>query len=278
MKVLIKVHGWIGDTLFSIPIAERLKSEGKADIVDYIIGFPQTKQLLEQNKYIDRVYVSNRIGPMPDNSMDSNGYDIIYTTPVNDYRLPPTIKSQLYCGITTPMLEFNVNTLKEYDIIVLDEYSRSVKPLIGICTDWKSSASKMHNDYPYYHILLDRLKSEYDLVSIGANRLSQYDGASQIERFLYMASLCKRCDFVIGSEGGLTNLASGVGTNVIYTTDFTEWLIGPNGVQFQLTDWIEKSGPRAFFKNANHISIPHDIDYNNLPQIIYDILKQQYDK
>lgn len=58
-KCLIVCIGHLGDTLFATSVSKGLKEEQNFDQIDYLIGFPQTKPILEQNPYINQVYVQN---------------------------------------------------------------------------------------------------------------------------------------------------------------------------------------------------------------------------
>ena len=77
-RCLIITHGFFGDILFASSIAKKLKDENQFGIVDYLIGFPQMKRLMENNPYIDSVFVSERTSPSPVNSNISfSSYDKI---------------------------------------------------------------------------------------------------------------------------------------------------------------------------------------------------------
>jgi ADP-heptose:LPS heptosyltransferase len=265
-KCLIIVIGWLGDSLFASSIAERLKSENQYDVIDYLIGFPQTQPLLELNPYIDKVHVSPEYGPYPSTHyIDLNEYNDVFRLPVNDLTDPPTIKFQKHCGVRNIRTEYEVNTLDQYDSIFHSMPKNRIN--IGICSTWKDKNEQYYHSDDLIKILEDN--KHFNLFKIGLPpTTNQYQGAEISNYYLFTASLCKFCDWVIGSEGGLTNLAAGVGTRVIYTTDFTYGLFGPNGRMYKYQDPLSKIGPRAFFPNKGHIALPPDTNYFDLPEII----------
>ena len=67
------------------------------------------------------------------------------------------------------------------------------------------------------------------------------------------ASIIKACDYMIGAESGLINLAAGVGTKTIITGDFVHQLYGYNGVLKKIQE--PKLGPEFYFPNAGHVSL-----------------------
>jgi len=69
-----------------------------------------------------------------------------------------------------------------------------------------------------------------------------------------MASILKHCDYFIGAEGGLANIAYAVGTKTILTSDFVHQLYGPNGVLQKLNE--PKLGPRYYGSSPNmHVDL-----------------------
>jgi ADP-heptose:LPS heptosyltransferase len=260
---LIIVTGWLGDALFASSVAKKLKEEKQFEYIDYLIGFPQTYHILNNNPYIDDVFVSNTTGPYPSTSADDfiSKYDVIYTLPENDFLFPPlTYYFQKYCGVITPSTEFKVYTLEDFDDLVLSQdIIKKDKLNIGVCLTWKNGFNPEK--------LLQELSEYYNVIPLGVNK-SQYESVDDIEYYCYTASLCKYCDYVIGSEGGMTNLAAGVGTKVIYTTDFIYSYIGPNGSKVRFDDPISIMGPIANFPNSGHIALDPNVRYEDLSQII----------
>ena len=70
--------------------------------------------------------------------------------------------------------------------------------------------------------------------------------------YTMQASLLKSCDYFIGAEGGLCNLAAGVGCKTIITGDFIHQLYGWNGVLRKIRE--PKLGPKYYFKDK-HITL-----------------------
>jgi hypothetical protein len=80
----------------------------------------------------------------------------------------------------------------------------------------------------------------------------------------------KFCDAFVGTEGGLCNLAAGVGTKTIITGDFVHQLYGWNGVLKKIKE--PKLGPIHYFLNSNHVELNSYIsDEEVIKQIIKNI-------
>ena len=71
---LVITFGFFGDIIFATPLAEKLKRAGYSQ-VDYLIGFPQVAQLVQNNPNIDNVFVSPYPGPKPYYSLDLTQYN-----------------------------------------------------------------------------------------------------------------------------------------------------------------------------------------------------------
>ena len=90
-----------------------------------------------------------------------------------------------------------------------------------------------------------------------------YPSLNSTSKFTFTASLMKNCDYVIGSEGCLTNVAAAIGTKTIITTDYIHQMFGPRGIVWQqaggLPDRLEtrkpQLGPVCYFPNAGHIEL-----------------------
>ena len=82
------------------------------------------------------------------------------------------------------------------------------------------------------------------------------------------ASIIKNCDYFIGAEGGLSNIAAGLGIKTIITGDFVHQLYGWNGV-------IEKNeepklGPKFYFPEFGHVTIN---PYINDDEVVEELRK-----
>ena len=71
--------------------------------------------------------------------------------------------------------------------------------------------------------------------------------------YTHTAAILSQCDFMIGGESGLINLAAGVGTKTIITGDYVHQLYGWNGVIRKLKE--PKLGPEFYFGKENHVSL-----------------------
>jgi len=279
-KVLIKTYGFIGDILFASSIAKKLKEQHGHDcIVDYCIGFPQPYKLLKNNPWIDNVYLSIDKGPavMVPLHVDTAEYDMIYELPECKQDVQPTIWYQQYCGIESPSPEFEVFTDPIIDDSVKYELAqinyRKVK-VIGYVANWQTiTATYTQDEYEsgltnraeimtHSNInrrdigrIINELRTEYILIPLGydANTSQYHTALDSTSTYTNAASIVKHCDLVIGQEGGMTNLAAGVGTRCIITTDFMHALYGPRGLMKQFAE--VKLGPANMFPNANHINL-----------------------
>lgn len=277
-KILIKTYGFIGDILFASSIAKKLKQEGEYTI-DYCIGFPQPYKLLNNNPYINKVYLSKIKGPkviIPDNIQELN-YDIIYELPECKQDIQPTIWYQKYCNIKNPTSEYEI-----YSDLCLDESIKyelnllniNKNKVIGYVANWKNLTIKYtkeeynnglkniselmtHSQTNTRNIeyILNELNKEFILIPLGYDHsTTQYHTAlDSTSTYTNTASIIKNCNLVIGQEGGITNLAAGLGTKCIITTDFMHALYGPKGIMKQFNE--VKLGPKNLFPNSNHIHL-----------------------
>ncbi len=277
-KILIKTYGFIGDILFASSIAEKLKQERDCTI-DYCIGFPQPYKLLKNNPFIDNVYLSKTKGPVvtiPE-YLDITTYDVIYDLPECKQDVHPTIWYQQHCDIKNTTPEYKIytdTTLDESVKYELELINSNNTKVIGYVANWKNLTIKYtQNEYEArlpnvsqimshtqtntrnIEFILSELNKNFILIPLGYDHnVTQYHtGLDSTSTYTNTASIIKCCDIVIGQEGGMTNLAAGVGTRCITTTDFMYALYGPRGIMKQFTD--VKLGPANMFPNANHINL-----------------------
>ena len=92
MNILIKVTGFIGDTLFSTSVARQIKRERRDCLIDYKIPVHQPYELLELDNNINRVF-------LPNEDVEESMYDEVYTLPACTQQDPPTIQFQKHCGL-----------------------------------------------------------------------------------------------------------------------------------------------------------------------------------
>lgn len=272
---LVITHGFFGDILFASSLAEKLAREYSR--VDYLIGYPQVQQLLINNPYISNVLVSQHIGPQP--TLPPNllaKYSRIIPLPVLSFRVPPALEYQIYAEIKDPTPDYTVYTLAEYDDKVqelIKELQAEDKKVVAVMANWKPKTylftpeqyaagidvpnlgyGGSHRDV---ESILAELQKEYVLLEVGIVDRSQAQTASlpdsHPKSLLFEASVLKYCDAFIGTEGGLCNLAAGVGTRTIITGDFVHQLYGWNGVLKKIAE--PKLGPVYYFPNKGHIAL-----------------------
>ncbi len=277
-RILIKTYGFIGDILFASSVAEKLKEQEDC-IVDYCIGFPQPYKLLKNNPSINNVFLSTLKGPkvqLPSEVLESE-YDIVYELPECRQDVQPTIWFQQYCGVKNPTSEYEIFTDPDldkstaYELQILNPNKAKV---IGFVANWKQSTI-IYDEKEYItglkHInaimqhmqpntrdidyILKELGKDCILIPLGYDaNVSQYETAlDSTSTYTNTASILKVCDIVIGQEGGMTNLAAGVRTKCIITTDFMHALYGPYGIMKRFNEI--KLGPMNILPQGGHIHV-----------------------
>lgn len=278
-KCLIITCGFFGDIIFASSIAEKLVKEEQFSLVDYLIGFPQIQRLISNNPYINKTYVSQPPGPYPTHTNISfQKYDkIIQLKPLN-YLVTPCEEFQLAAGVKNPSSEYKVYTQPEFDKVaeelISDLKIKYGKPVLAVMSNWEPKTYIFTKEqyeqgidvpnlgYGGSHrnvqFIIDKLQEHFTLYPVGVGNLSQFNTLSIDEvdqkSLLFEASVLKYCDAFIGAEGGLCNLAAGVGAKTIITGDFVHQLYGWNGVLKKIQD--PKLGPEKFFsKELGHITL-----------------------
>ena len=96
-----------------------------------------------------------------------------------------------------------------------------------------------HRDIKF---IINSLTDKFALLEVGfTNGVNQFStGLNTSATFSFTASMIKAADCFIGAEGGLANLASGVGTKTIITGDFVHQLYGWNGVIKKIKEPIKE--------------------------------------
>ena len=284
MKVLIDCKGFIGDILFSTSVAQKLRQEYDIETLDYLIHLYQPYTLVKNNPNIDEVYLFD---------CDKSKYDKIIPLDYIDFNYPPTEYYQKVCGIKNTSAEYFVNTIDSFDKVVeytLSPYKKANKKVIAYLNNWEERSFlftkeqyELGIDVPYLgyggkhrdvNYIVDKLSENKDLILIpvgmqnGFNaRESNFQNTSD---YTMLASLIKQCDYFIGAEGGLCNLAAGVGTKTIITGDFVHQLYGWNGTVRKHQE--PKLGPKYYFTDPSHITLdPYLKDNEVIDQIFYYI-------
>jgi hypothetical protein len=123
--------------------------------------------------------------------------------------------------------------------------------------------------------VVSELKNRYNVIEVGVpQQYNQYQTATISDEdqksILFECSLMKYCDAFVGTEGGLCNLAAGVGTRTIITGDFVHQLYGWNGVLKKIA--APKLGPVHYFTDSNHVELdPYLSDQEVINHIIDNI-------
>lgn len=288
---LVETTGWIGDILFSLSLAKKLKEEQKIDRLDYLIDKPQPKLLASYNKYIDNVYLNK----VP----DINLYDVKYKLPVIESKeIVPTIQFQKHCGIKNLSSEFEIDIPDDLVKHVKENLIKNTsgKKIVSFQGDWDLRFWEIRDDearskvfdqtgvYSYYKTLrpgnikkvIDTLIKEFSnylFICIdpwhknGTTDPRGYE--SSAEHYTTNAAIIKCSDIFLGAEGGLTNLSAGLGVKTIYTTCHMHRMFGANGVMSQSKDI--QLGPKKLFPNSNHVAIS---PYATVEEVIDTIRKE----
>tara|TARA_B100002019_G_scaffold253457_1_gene235006 strand:- start:2628 stop:3554 length:927 start_codon:yes stop_codon:yes gene_type:complete len=285
-KILVKCRNiHIGDILLASSVAKKIK-QNKICEIHFDINYLQPLELLDCNPYIDKVFF-----------MDSEkNYDIIYNLIPENFTLNPyesiTSQFQKMCEIKNfdDTFEIFTNQVLDYSI----EKSMSELKNIG---DWKSDIIKVGYQMDWHKKSFLFTEDEYNnaiggetgfgygqktrntfdiincmehhprviLFALGLEDTisKRYPTINSTSKFTFTASLIKNCDFVIGSEGCLTNMASALGIKTIITTDYIHQMFGPKGVVWQqnggdlsnLESRIPFLGPNMYFPNQDHVHL-----------------------
>lgn len=277
-RALVVCHGYLGDHLFASSIAKKLMDEDQFNVVDYIIGFPQVIPLFKCNPYINEVLFEGNVTPSPRVYFIATGVDeydkIIQLGPLS-FVESPCIEFQKIAGVRNPSPEFHVYTDLTLDSVVklqIEQLRNSApnKPVVAVMNNWEPKAFlfteeeyRIGNNIPYkgyggklrnIQYIIDSLQHHVSLIGVGAGPgISQFNTAYDIPgvtSFVEEASILKYCDYFVGPEGGLANLAAGVGTKTIIGSEFVAQLYGPNGCIRKID--VPMLGPHQFFKDVKH--------------------------
>lgn len=270
MRILINCTGFIGDILFASSVAKQLHLQATSRdelAIDYLIHLYQPYELLSNNPYIDNVYLFD---------CDRSIYDTVYNLHEIDFNVEPPKYYQMQCGVKNPTTEFEVYTNKAFDLAV----EKSLKPfkdqglkIVAYLNNWEERSfiftEKEYEkgiDIPGYGYggkhrdtdwIVEQLNQEAGLLMIPVGMPANYNAReadfNNVAEYSMQASFLKNCDYFIGAEGGLCNLASGVGTKTITTGDFVHQLYGWNGVIRKIQE--PKLGPKHYFTNVAHLEL-----------------------
>jgi hypothetical protein len=277
MKILIKSVGFIGDNIFGSSVAKKLKEKYSNCEVDYLLTLSQPFELISLNPYINNVYLE----------YPNKSYDKIYQLNPIHRKLTPCEQFQLQCDIPNPSPEFEIYTNPSLDKYV--EYlfkPLSNKIIVAWLSNWKERSFGFTEDEYINGInipglgyggrtrdisyIINELEKNPNihLIEVGKpNGTNQSDiNLFTMSEYSLTASVLKNSHYFIGAEGGLANLASGVGTKTILTGDFVHQLYGWNGVIEKCEE--PKLGPKYYFGKKTHTVLePYLTDEEVIKQI-----------
>lgn len=291
-KYLITTCGYFGDIAFATSIAEKVKAEKLATEVDYLIGFPQMQRLLSNDPSIDNVYVSDIPSPHPTKSnLSLEQYNKVVQLKPLSFEVPPPYEYQVLAGIKNPATAYKLYTEPSYDEIAkayIEDLRQNGKKVIALMSNWEPKTYLFTSDqyragidvpnlgYGGSHRNIEKVASElrnrYNVIEVGVPQEYNQQQTANLpdedqKSILFECSLMKYCDAFVGTEGGLCNLAAGVGTRTVITGDFVHQLYGWNGVIKKIKE--PKLGPVHYFENGNHVSLdPYLLDDEILEEII----------
>lgn len=295
-KCLIITYGFFGDIAFASSIAKKLKQESQFQIVDYVIGFKQMQRLMQNNPYIDNVYTSSSPTSNPfDFAPPQSTYDKVFTLNQLSFKVPPPFEFQEFVGVKNPDNSYEIFTESDYDEIAksyIESLKSNGKKTIAVMSNWESKTYIFTEEeyeagvdvpnlgyggkHRNINFIIDGLSNHFNLIDVGMpDNVSQHqtftlDDTNQ-KSILFECSLMKYCDAFVGTEGGLCNLAAGVGTKTIITGDFVHQLYGWNGVIRKIENPM--LGPEYYFPNKGHISLDPYLSDEEVLNSIISILK-----
>ena len=262
-RILLQGFGFLGDLGFQSSVARKLHAESTGPLtVDFFLPLPQPLYVMQQNPYIHQVFTV-----MP----DVQSYDRVITFGVVDQSMPATTQFQQTANIENPSVEYEIYVVPDIDATIADHMAalRTDRPLVAFQANWAERTylySQEHYEMgleQHQIITPDRdimsvltfLSDYMDLIEVGLPcGVSQFaPEALDPQLYVATASTIKACDWMIGGEGGLTNLAAGVGTRTIITTDFMWRQYGPDGHFKKLAN--PQLGPRVYFPDAGHVHL-----------------------
>ena len=278
-SILIKVTGFLGDILFSTSVARQLKREDKSLLIDYQIPLNAPYEILQLDNNINRIF-------LPNEEVDESSYDKVFTLPPCTQEDPPTIQYQKHCGVKDLDPSYNVevpHTAIEVVSAMMKPHKQQGKKIVAWQGNWEEKSFRYTEeeykrgvDVPNLgyggkrrdiNFLISELSRRYLLIKVGFDPgVSQNQiGLLTTGIFTYTAAILSQCDYMVGGESGLINLAAGVGTKTIITGDYVHQLYGWNGVIRKLKE--PKLGPEFYFENG-HVSLnPYLTDEEVVEQI-----------
>ena len=282
-SILIKVTGFLGDILFSTSVARQLKREDKSLLIDYQIPLNAPYEILQLDNNINRIF-------LPNEEVDESSYDKVFTLPHCTQEEPPTIQYQKHCGVKEldPSYDVKVpHSAIEVISNMIRPHREQGKKIVAWQGNWEEKSfgfteeeyEKGINvpDLGYggrrrnIESIIEKLSSHYSMIMVGfPPGVRQSDvGLLTTGIYTYTAAIISQCDYMIGGESGLINLAAGVGTKTIITGDYVHQLYGWNGVIRKLKE--PKLGPEFYFGGDKHKSLDPFLSDD---EVVTEILKE----
>ena len=279
MKALIKCIGFIGDNLFASSVPAKLKQQGYTK-VDLELSIAQPLELLKLNPDIDNVFLYEKI--------DYSNYDRVFTLEPIHRRETPTIQFQQQCGVLQPSSDYKIYTNPAQDAYVgpLLKHVAQGKRLVAYMSNWVEKTFGFTEeeyrrgvDVPNLgyggrrrdvEFIIEELSKDESLyllpVGMPAGFNQREVALDGVSNYTLTASMIKACDWFIGAEGGLANLAAGIGTKTIITGDYVHQLYGWNGVIEKNQD--PKLGPKHYFPEEHYTLDPYFSDVEVIKEVI----------
>ena len=260
-RINIKTFGFFGDILFQSSIAKYLKETD--NYIVYTIQFPQLFKLLLNNPYIDEVRVK-------DGNETYKEFDVIHTMRPFTRHLAPPAECKMWVGIGDYDPSYKVFTDKTFDIIARTQFEQfDAKPTVAVMRNWNEKTFRFTKEQYAAGInvpnlgyggarrdtqsIIEAIRPYVNLIEVGKPDGYSQHNREDVDGFARDASVLKFCDYFIGSEGGLANLAAGVGCPTILTGDFVHQLYGWNGVIQKLQN--PQLGPHLYFPKDKHVML-----------------------
>ena len=274
----------MGDALFAASAARKLKEEDQFDIVDLATGLKQVEDLLACDEYVDNIIRVVDPTIIPLHGVNIDGYDAQFELTETNKLLPPPMQAQMECGVRNPDTKFEITVDPE---VVDAAKVVHPEPYIAFMEmgSWCEKAFLFTEeqyaegvDVPYLgyggrlrdiYGILERLQGEgIKRVSVGLKAgLKSLQATKDLEprnhkegdaygcfhSILWDAAIIQNADYFIGAEGGLANIAAGVHTKTVLTSDFVHQLFGWNGVIKKIVN--PKLGPRSYWPEDGHIDL-----------------------
>lgn len=292
-RALIICNGFFGDHLFATSIAKKLRDEGQFDIVDYVIGWPQLRQIFRNDENINNVYVSREVGPNPIKPFPIEMYNSEFRLGPIHRLVPPAIEYQTACGVKRPSSEFYINIPdhnRTIDLMMDSTKVHKSAPFVAVMRGWKQKSFQFNQeeywrgkDVPYMgyggrlrdidNFIIPALREHFNVVMVGADPGTvqfdvTYDGFS----FYETAQILKECDYYIGPEGGIGNLAAAIGIPCIIESNFVAQLYGPGGLIQRNSN--PQLGPHLMFPDDGHSFLNPYLTDIELATTIIDIITE----